>query len=166
MAKRKVQKATLLAAGEGVVDKAFINHMKGIYARGVKTQTVTVDAADGGSPQDMINYLVRKNRHASFDRKVLLLDSDVTIPQQARDKARKSGIELIESTPLCLEGMLLELLGQQVSRSAVSCKSTLHSQLSGEPTNKNSYSPLFDKPVLDASTKQQIERLIALLENK
>lgn len=164
---RKVQKATLLATGEGPADKAFLDHMKGIYTRGVTTQKVTLDAADGGSPRDMIQFICRKYKHAQFDRQVLLLDSDVAITQQDRDKARKSNIELVESNPHCLEGMLLEVLAQlPVPETSKRCKEKLHPQLSGPETAKNSYSPLFDKPVLDASTKEQIQRLITLLTHQ
>jgi len=57
---KKVLKTTLLAVGEGAADKAFIDHMKGIYCAGVTTQKVTTDAADGGAPSAMIKSIVRQ----------------------------------------------------------------------------------------------------------
>jgi hypothetical protein len=165
MKARHVLKATLLAVGEGAADRAFVEHMKGIYSAGVTTQSVKVDSANGGSPKDMIDYVVRTNRHTAYDRKFLLIDTDKPITQAERKKAKQEKIELVESTPLCLEGMLLEVLTQPIPANSTDCKRQLHTQLDGPATNKRSYKPLFDKPVLDATPKDQIKRLIALLSH-
>ena len=64
--------------------------MKGIYAAGVFDQKVSVDAADGGSPGAMIRYIVRTNCHVSYHRRVLLLDTDVSITPKDRKEAKKA----------------------------------------------------------------------------
>lgn len=163
---RKVKLATLLIIGEGTHEKAFLLHMKSIYD-GENNQTIKVDAASGGSPIEIIDETLRKYNHADYDKKVILLDADVTIRQQDRDKARKHKIELIVSNPICLEGMLLELLGHNVTAysSAIACKNRLHPLLSGLPTKPSSYAQIFPKSVLDTTTKDQIVRLKNLMSN-
>jgi diaminopimelate decarboxylase len=78
-----------------------------LYDHRASGQRVTVASADGGSPVTMVETTYQKYRHVSFDRCYLLLDEDVAISQQVRDKARKWHIQLVISTPHCLEGMLL-----------------------------------------------------------
>lgn len=163
---RKAQLATLLAVGEGPADKAFINHLKDLYSKNTG-QRVTVEAEDGGSPATMIRNVIRKHRHADYDRRVLVLDEDVPILEPDIAKARKANIELIISTPVCLEGMLLRVLEQQVPNGATAtfCKNQLHPQLSGRETRRESYRELFPKPVIDNTTKEQIVRLRQLMLN-
>lgn len=162
---RKVKLATLIAVGEGAHDKAFLNHMKGIYDYRHSGQKVTVDSADGGSPEDIIQSVIRKNRHAAYDRSYILLDSDIPIPEKARNIAKQKRIELIESTPLCLEGMLLEILEEPVPEISQKCKDFLHPKLACAPTDPKAYKNLFSKDVLDNTDKEQIKILRKILQN-
>jgi hypothetical protein len=168
MAKRKklhrVKRATLIIVGEGAHDKAFLNHMKQLYD-GETGQAVKVDSADGGSPGNIIQTTNRKYKHADYDRRFILMDADVTIQQQDRDSARKFNIELIISTPVCLEGMLLEVLGQRSPDTSDACKRSLHPSLSGPPTRRDSYAVLFPKQVLDDTKKEQIVLLRNTISN-
>ena len=151
MAKRtlcKVKLTTLIIVGEGPHDKAFLNHMKSLYDDRTTGQKVKIDSADGGSPADIINTIIRKFRNTEFDKRYILLDSDIPIKQQDRERAKKAKIELIESTPVCIEGMLLEVIGHRVPRTNQACKGALHPQLSGKPTTAKSYTTLFTKELL------------------
>lgn len=163
---RRIKLATLLIVGEGVHEKAFLQQMKVLYD-GENNQAVKIDAASGGSPIEIIDETIRKYNHADYSRKVILLDEDVVIRQQDRDKARKNKIELIVSTPICLEGMLLDVLGYKVSQyaSAADCKKRLYPLLSGEPTKPKSYEKLFTKEFLDSVNKEQLIRLRNLISN-
>ena len=163
---RRIKLATLLIVGEGVHEKAFLQHMKSLYDS-ENNQAVKVDAASGGSPIEIIDDTIRKFNHADYSRKVILLDADVTIRQQDWDKARKNKIELIISDPVCLEGMLLEILGYKIPEfsSSTDCKRRLHPLLAGEPTKALSYARLFPKEVLDVVIKEQIVRLKKLICN-
>lgn len=49
-----VQLASLLIAGEGAYDKAFIEHLKDIYDHRATGQTVKIISADGGSQEQLI----------------------------------------------------------------------------------------------------------------
>ena len=113
----------------------------------------------------MVETTYQKYRHVSFDRCYLLLDEDVAISQQVRDKARKWHIQLVISTPHCLEGMLLDVLGRAIPHDSQSCKQRLHPLLSGPPVAPASYQKVFAKPVLDTTTKEQIVTLRAVIAN-
>lgn len=162
---RKVKLATLIVVGEGPHDRAFLNHMKSLYDSRETGQKVTINSADGGSPGDIIDTVIRKNRHTNFDKRYILLDSDVPIIQQDRDKARRNKIELVESTPHCLEGMLLDILGEPVPANSNACKAAMHPKLAGEPTDPKAYSVLFTQQVLNETDKEQIVTLRHAISN-
>lgn len=125
MAKRKprsVNKTTLLVMGEGEHDKAFLSHMKGIYHERRSGSKITLDFSSGGSPHDIIKDTVKKSRHVGYDQKFILMDSDVPVNQQDIKAAKDSGITILYSEPLCLEGMLLNVLGQNTPHTAQKCK--------------------------------------------
>ncbi len=167
MSKRKVRSqevAALIVVGEGPHDEAFINHMKELYDSRESGQKVKVESADGGSPRDIINYVVKK-KHIAYDTKIILMDSDISLTDQNRKTAQKNGIIIVQSTPLCLEGMLLDVLGQKIPDSSQACKNKLHPKLSGPPTAKSSYGILFPKAVLDATPKAQIVDLKKYISN-
>jgi hypothetical protein len=161
---RRVKLSSLIVVGEGPHDKAFINHMKDIYDHRTSEQKVKVESADGGSPKDILRAVV-KNMHAEYDRKSVLMDSDIAISQQNRDFARKHQIEIIQSAPWCLEGMLLDAINKGVPDGNEACKRKLHPLLSGPPTKKASYKELFSKNIIDDSIKEQLIRLRKLLSN-
>ncbi|MFY0700384.1 MAG: hypothetical protein JXR04_06150 [Bermanella sp.] len=166
---RKIKKqlvTTLIVIGEGACEKAFLSHMKSLYDGRETGQKVTIQGSNGGSPDVMLTDVDRTYKHADYDRRVLLIDSDVPITAALHKKAKKKNIEIILSEPVCLEGMLLEILGERPLETSVQCKRVLHPMLSGPATIASSYLPLFSKTVLDAATKQAIVRLVKLLTNK
>ena len=170
MAKRKptrsVNKTTLLVMGEGEHDKAFLSHMKDIYHERRSGTKVTLDFSSGGSPHDIIKDTVKKSRHVDYDKKFILMDSDVPVKQQDIKMANDSGINILYSKPLCLEGMLLSILAQSIPHTAQKCKSALHPQLSDNPALSKSYEPLFAKPVLDETNHATVVTLRSLLGDK
>ena len=170
MAKRKptrsVNKTTLLVMGEGEHDKAFLSHMKAIYHERHSGSKIKLDFSSGGSPHDIIKDTVKKNHHVGYDQIFILMDSDVPVNQQDIKVAKDSGITILYSKPLCLEGMLLSVLGQNTPHTAQKCKSALHPQLSDNPALPKSYEPLFAKPVLDQSIHATIKDLRLLLGKK
>lgn len=170
MAKRKptrlVNKTTLLVMGEGEHDKAFLSHMKGIYYERHSGSKITLDFSSGGSPHDIIKDTVKKSRHVDYDQKFILMDSDVPVKQQDIKAAKDSGIAILYSEPLCLEGMLLSILAQSIPNTAQKCKSMLHPKLSDNPALSKSYEPLFAKPVLDKTTHNTVVTLRSLLSSK
>ena len=164
MAKRKVQLATLLIVGEGAHEKAFLNHLRDLFDGRETGQKVKVQSSDGGSPRDIIKAAI-KSRHAAYDRRIVFMDSDIPLTDVDKSYAQKHKIELILSEPLCLEGMLLDILGKSTGNDCYASKRVLHPMLSGPPTKKGSYSILFTKTLLEACSKRQIKRLIEILKN-
>ena len=80
--------------------------------------------------------------------------------------AKKNNIIVLLSEPLCLEGMLLDILGQRIPETSELCKRSLHPQLAGQPTEAKSYTVLFPQSILDVTTKQAIVDLRTLLINE
>lgn len=169
MAKKRTihhsKKTTLIIVGEGLHEKAFLTHMKNLYDQRDSRQTVKIDTGNGGSPHDIIKNTIKKTSHLAFDRKYILMDSDVAIAQKDLAEAFKKGIVVLLSEPICLEGMLLDILGERIPTTASQCKSLLHPKLDGKPTEAKSYVVIFPKPILDKSTKITIEQLRAILAN-
>jgi len=112
-------------------------------------QKIKIVTADGGSPKDIIRSAF-KNKQTDYDRRYVLMDSDISLSAQDRKIAQRNKVTIIQSTPICLEGMLLEVLGQTPPNTNEQCKAMLHPQLSGKPTEKSSYSQKFTKTVLDS----------------
>lgn len=167
MARRRTGKKldTLLIVGEGSIDEAFINHMKFIFDSRNNGQKVTIDSGDGGSPHQVIRSTLRKHQHKDFNKMVVLLDSDVPIEEKTINLATKKGVELIISTPHCLDCMLLEVLGRNAGENCTICKRELHDLLGGKPTAKESYQSLFTAEILETCENPQIVRLKHLLKN-
>ena len=156
---------TLIIYGECPCDKVFLEHMKQIYDGRESGQRVNIDSADGGSPEHIIETVVRNSRHTEYDRCYILLDSDIPITQEDRKKAGKNKIELVESAPHCLEGMLLDVLGQPIPANSKACKKVLCPKLDGKPTERKAYSALFSRQVLDNTEKEQIVILRNIIGN-
>lgn len=161
---KKVVVSTLIIIGEGACEKAFLGHLKQLFSNNTN-QKVKVDSADGGSPYDIVNTTVKKTRHIAYDKKYILMDSDIVIDEKTKKLARENNIHIIESIPHCLEGMLLDVLGQKIPLTSSQCKNLLHPQLSGSPTDKDSYNSLFTKNVLENSNVSSIKELVDVMKN-
>lgn len=155
---------TVLLVGEGPSDKAFLEHLKGLYiSRGCGIH-VTIRTAYGKGPEHVIDTVKRQARNADFEWKTALLDKDIPwTPKVIKDAARNK-VVLIGSTP-CLEGLLLKILGQPVPDVCVTCKDRLYPRLSGRPTQPSSYAALFPKAVLETKRAMitDLEKLIKIL---
>ncbi|SER53261.1 hypothetical protein SAMN04487958_101470 [Vreelandella subterranea] len=155
---RQASQTTLLIVGEGADDQAFIKHMhqqlRSLQSR-IKPR---IEKQSGGSPGNIIDNAARKYAHQDFDRRFIVLDSDIALSQQQHDKARKQGFRLILWSPTCLEGALLEVLGERVNahEAAQQLKDRLHPRLAGHHTEKAAYAGLFPRPVLEAATNTSV----------
>ncbi len=163
---RHIVKTSLIIVGEGAHDQAFLNHMKELYDGRETNQTVKIESADGGSPKDIIDVAIKKSKIADYDKRYVLMDADIPVSIEERLHAKKKKIVLLFSEPLCLEGMLLGVLGQKAPSTNQACKDDLHPQLAGKPTEKQSYRLKFSKPVLDTTMKQTIVDLRKLIANQ
>jgi len=157
--------STLSIVGEGAHEKAFLSHLKALYSANTD-QKVKIDSADGGSPQDIVRTAVKKSKHIDYDRKFILMDSDIAVDDTTKQLAKDNNITIILSEPLCLEGMLLNLLGINAPDTSKKCKALLHPKLDGNAADKSSYTRLINMELLEASEIKQIVLLLKILENR
>lgn len=152
---------TLLVVGEGQDDQAVIKHINQEYRNDNAAIKPSIEKQSGGSPGNIITNAARKYEHIAYDRRYIVLDSDVAIPQQDRDKARKHGYDIILWWPTSLEGALLDVLNEQVlpHETSQQLKTRLHPRLDGKPDQPASYRGLFPKPVLEQSDNDSINRI-------
>ena len=157
--------STLIIVGEGAHEKAFLSHLKALYSANTD-QKVKIDSADGGSPQDIVRVAVKKSKHIDYDRKFILMDSDIAVDDATKKLAKDNNITIILSEPLCLEGMLLNLLGINTPDTSKKCKALLHPKLDGNAADKNSYVRIINKELLENTNLEQIVLLLKILTNK
>lgn len=98
-----------------------------------------------------------------YDYRYVLLDEDVEIESKTFKYASENNVTIIVSAPTCLEGMLLNVLGERSPTDNARCKRALERSLSGPRTESCSYGCL-DKNILSESGHETIDRLISLLE--
>lgn len=76
---------------------------------------------------------------------------------------RAVNLKVLWSKP-CLEGMLLDILGEHVPlHSSDECKEKVSNLMCGEPTEKESYIEVFPKSVLDGC-RSRVKTIDALLK--
>ncbi|QTF06613.1 RloB domain-containing protein [Brenneria izadpanahii] len=167
MAKKKIVRRsirkTLLLVGEGYAEKAFLSHMKSLFSNG--TFKVSIVTAGGKGPEHVITHAISCKKCDGYDFVVVLLDTDLHWPPKYIQNALNAGINLIGSEP-CLEGLLLDILGQGKVNSNKGCKELLHPLLSGPCTERDSYAELFTLEVLNESRIKKIKFIIEVLQGK
>jgi hypothetical protein len=101
---------SIILFGEGKSEAIFLSHLKKVYSSQIQAK-VKVDKGQGKTPRDIIDRLINKHlKVGSYDKALVLLDSDV--PHKIPKKILvENNIDLALSTPQCLEGMLLSILG-------------------------------------------------------
>ncbi|MGP9676874.1 MULTISPECIES: hypothetical protein [unclassified Halomonas] len=155
---RQSSKTTLLIVGEGADDQAFIKNMHQMCRTDHSDIRPKIEKQSGGSPGNIIDNVTRKYSHQAFDQRFIVLDADVPLSQQERDRARKHGYQIILWAPVCLEGALLEVLGERVDENevATSLKRRLHPLLDGPHTDSKAYRCLFSRAVLEQATNESV----------
>lgn len=157
MTKNRKARNTLLLVGEGEAEKAFLTHLRDIYVPQdrVENPRVTVKAAYGGSPKDVLIKAADYAEQAHYNSKILLFDTDINWPNNIRKMAK--GFTVFGSSP-CLEGLLLSILNKTPPSNSDDCKAEMKKILEGNLTNSSSYSKGFSKDVLDlARTKKNVQ---------
>lgn len=162
---RHIAKTTLLVVGEGPDDQAFIKHMNQQFKAEGTNIRPTIMKESGGSPGNIIANTTRKYRDSDYDKRYIVLDSDIPIDTSSRKLAQKKGYEIILWSPICLEGALLETLNEIVTPSETSqqLKRRLHPMLWTHHTEIKAYSKLFPKAVLEVSRNKSIQTVRSVL---
>lgn len=101
---------SVLIGGEGKRDSMFLNHIVTLY--GVKSVEfkVTIYKGNGGGPYTVANDFKKKAKIGSYDKTLLLLDSDLSTTEIPTGWIKDLSMSLIESQPMCLEGLFLDVL--------------------------------------------------------
>ena len=171
MAKKKVSprklKQTLVFIGEGETEKAFLQHIKTLYADG--SLKITVKSAGGKGPSNVIGDAIGTKDNSGCDQVAVLLDTDIPWPKTKVKQAQAKKIKLIGATP-CIEGLMLDILEQPqpIPSNNTTCKARMHPQLSGKPTDKASYETLFTEQMLkQAATRiTELDEIIKIMTGK
>lgn len=110
---------SLLVLGEGPCDTAFGKYLHSQYiVRGAVSPKHY--SLDGGGGDETVSKALRYDIE-SYDRAILLLDTDVPANAELISLAEARGIKFILSTP-CLEGLFLKVLGKSVPGNCDDCK--------------------------------------------
>lgn len=165
---RQASRTTLLIVGEGPDDQAFIKHMNHQFRADNAGVKPTIEKQSGGSPGNIITNAARKYDHLPFDQRFLVLDSDIPISQQDHDKAKRHGYRIILWSPVCLEGALLDVLGEKVNDddASASLKKRLHPLLDGHHTDRKAYRVRFPRGVLERATNESVVAVRKALTQK
>lgn len=157
--------STLLIVGEGPDDRAFASHLKGLFCQRGCGLKVQVESGDGGSAGNIITNAIRSYRSGDYDRRILLLDADLPPDQAEVKRAQKAGYEIILWQPQCLEGTLLDALGEPVRPHETSqqLKLRLHAKLTGHHTEPAAYAPLFTRERVANTRNQSLSALYRAL---
>jgi hypothetical protein len=128
--KTRVVWQTLLIVVEGEAEIAFVRHLKAIY-RDALGRAVQEANAHGKGGRHVLKTAIRRASNRDYDKVILLLDTDTDWSEADRARARRSRIDVIESSP-CLEAWLLRILGvgaegdtryfKQLFRQSVGCE--------------------------------------------
>jgi len=153
-----------LLYGEGPSDAAFLTFLKMIFTpRGAGFQIKT-DGDDGGDPANVLHRCIHYRRRADFASRTVLVDTDRPwCPAEVVARARREDVRMLPSRP-CLEGLLLEILGQPVPTMSIECKRVFHRDHLPEARmmSARSYETLFPQELL-VTKAERIPTLAAII---
>ena len=157
---------TLLAVGEGITDKVFLNYLRSLYCGNYEGVQLTTRPAHGKNPQHIINFVI--NQTGAYDKRLAFLDSDVVIPEDVLKKAQQNKIIIILSKP-CLEGMLLCIHDKLPPTKADPCKKELKNLFpNGDFTDVPTYQKHFPFELIETSRNRipELDQLIKLIKGE
>jgi hypothetical protein len=165
MKKIRVKRSTLLFVGEGDCEVAFLAHIRNLFCSGGHGLKVTLRNAHGKGPENVVKHALALSRSNGFDKKACLLDTDLPWSIKSVSAAKKGKIHLIGSNP-CLEGLLLNILGEEIGVNSTMCKKTLQNITGAKMTSKENYETIFSKAVLKHArlNVKELDVLLCLFE--
>ena len=120
---------TLLFFGEGLVgERVYLEHIKLLCANNYADYdplqlSVSIDCDRGGTPTNVLKEGELLVRERSYDRCIVVMDDDLQWPE-VKSKISSTEMVYIACSP-CLEGHILELLGESVPATSQECKRKL-----------------------------------------
>lgn len=153
---------TTLLVVEGDTERAFVGHLKALFARNCGTR-LTIECAYGGSGDAILDHALKLC--PGFDRRAVLYDADrPPTLKTLLNKAQTQHLEQIVSSP-AIEAVLLAILGQPVPRDTELCKRALADLISDSLTDVRNYPRHFSEVLLrqKAADVATLGRILALL---
>lgn len=158
---KHVRKTVLLCC-EGKADQAFIAYLRTTYTAGRPgAPHVKPKPAGGKGSNNVIDTLLGEAKCSQPDKLVAMLDGDLPPTSEKRREAERKHVQSIVLIP-CLEGFLLDILGQTVPNSSQECKDRLKQIDSRDPFDAGFYAQNFPKILLDQA-RNRVRELDALL---
>jgi len=111
---RKSVRAPLILFGEGTTEALFLERLKQVYSDRLKDKIVFVGHGNGGSAGRVLLELKKKHLDLGDPGTpaLLLIDADKGLDADAGALLRRyENVRVVFSKPQCLEGFLLDLLG-------------------------------------------------------
>lgn len=146
---RKPVLTTTLLVGEGKTEVAFLSHLKFLYIQRCNGIKVTIKNARGKGPEHIVDFAVRQRNNTAYDRVAVLLDTDLVWSDAVKKRARKNRLTLLGSNP-CIEGFLLEILGENVPAETTGCKQRCGNVIVGSLLKFESFQAQFTHDALEA----------------
>lgn len=164
--KRTVQE-TVLVVGEGDTEKAFLDYLKSLYITRGCGVSVTVRNAHGKGPMHVVDTAIRQSKTGDYKVIAVLMDTDLPWTDDVQKLARKHKVYLIGATP-CIDGLLLQILDEQVPELSPRCKEVLHARLHRKPFVKEAYAQDFPKQLLDEKSLSvpALKKLLELMAGR
>lgn len=158
---KHVRKTVLLCC-EGKADQAFIAYLRATYTAGRPgVPHVKPKPAGGKGSNNVIDTLLGEAKCSQPDKLVAMLDGDAPPSTAKRREAERKNVQSIILMP-CLEGLLLNILGQPVPSTSQECKDRLRQIDSRDPFDSGFYAQHFPKSLLDQA-RSRVTALDALL---
>lgn len=150
--KRRQAKQSILVYVEGLHEENFLKHLRSLFTR-ESGKNIKIVRGSGGSADTLISHVIREI--GDYDKRMIIFDNDKPRVEMdnARKKAKKNNITIIENTP-CLEALLLTILnpGIEYNRKSSSwCKKTFQQDYidyRSRPDNQT-YLKIFPKKLLE-----------------
>lgn len=139
------KKESWILFGEGKTEAVFLQHIRDIYLGNSHPVVCKVKAGSGGSPRQVVNALIKRHLQiGAYKRALVLLDQDRGTDEIPNTWLEKYRITLVVSKPVCLEGMLLTMLGERLQHGRACTAQQAKSQ--------------FRRAVLDTDQGSQIQK--------
>lgn len=168
-AKTRAVRETLLIVGEGDAEIAFVRFVKRLYADSLGRSVQEINAHGKGGKNVLETALSRANINRTYDKVVLLLDTDTDWGDSDRAKARKAKVgkrgklDVIESDP-CLESWLLKILGVETEGNTRHMKQKFKEHSGVEAHDPAWMKRFLDREMLD-QVRENVPQLAALMNH-
>ena len=174
--KKRQQRDSLYAFGEGDTECAFLIYLKNLYSRD-KNISIKIKDLHGGSIKDMVEKAIRINLHDNRDKLFVILDVEpvkgIVIDDEVSQQAKENNLEIIDFKP-CVESLFLLILGKVkdsiLFMSSEQCKKEFEKKYldAHKKLNFLEYEKIFPKDLLEQKRKEitELDTIIKYMENK